>query len=158
MCRCNDRDFFNGDGAVNGSAVTSTSTCTCSGTMTIISRPTFPEDRPKKSIDTANLNAQDIESLKKSDPFLYFSIPAVHKAAIHSREIDLPALHADSHSNSSRVERRSRISFECHTDLLMEEFMEELSGLSNSNVKALDDDLDLDAILGSFTLMTDKEQ
>eukprot|EP00985_Skeletonema_marinoi_P003569 scaffold1542_cov143-Skeletonema_marinoi.AAC.18 len=120
MCRCNGSRDFNSDGAVNGSAVTSTSTC--SHTITI-SRPTFPEDRPKKSIDTANLNAQDIESLKKSDPFLYYSIPAVHKAAIHNREIDLPALHADSHS--SRVERRSRISFECHTDLLMEEFMEE---------------------------------
>ncbi|KAK1740299.1 hypothetical protein QTG54_009249 [Skeletonema marinoi] len=152
MCRCNggsSRDF-NSDDAVNGSAVTSTSTC--SRTITI-SRPTFPEDRPKKSIDTANLNTKDIESLKKSDPFLYFSIPAVHKAAIHSRQIDLPALHADSHS--CRVERRSRISFECHTDLLMEEFMEELSGLSNLN-GALDDDLD--AILGSLTLMTNKEE
>ena len=91
-----------------------------------ISCPTFPEDRPNKIIvDVANLNVEDIQALKKSDPFLYFSIPAVYKAAVYNREIDLSTLQ-DSHSR--RVERRSCISFECHPDLLMEEFTEELSG------------------------------
>lgn len=135
MCRCNGRDVT-GDGStvtVNGSAATSTS---CSRTIS-----TFPEEKPKKVIDTTDLNVEDIESLKKSDPFLYFSIPAVREATVHNRDIDLSNLRD---CQSSRVERCSRISFECHTDLLMEEFMEELSGLPNLK--------DLDAILGSLSL------
>jgi len=35
---------------------------------------------------------------------------------------------SNTNGNSSIVERRSRISFECHTDLLMGKFTEELSG------------------------------
>ncbi len=143
MCRCNER-HATGNGStvtVNGSESAATST-SCSRTIS-----TFRDEKPKKIIDTADLNVEDIESLKKSDPFLYFSIPAVHEAAVHNKDIDLSNLRD---CQSSRVERCSRISFECHTDLLMEEFMEELSGQSDSK--------DVDAILGSLYLSFGSEQ
>jgi len=150
MCRCNGRDVI-GDGinvTVNGSAASSTSSPSHT-----ISHPTFSDEKPKKIIDTTDLNVEDMESLKKSDPFLYFSIPAVRRAAVHNKEVDLSSLRD---SQASRVERRSRISFECHTDLLLEDLMdmEELPGLPGLSILN-----GLDAIMGSMSLnSTDREQ
>jgi len=123
QCRGKDANG-SGSSATKAKGSATTSNCTC---LRIISQPTFPEDdrNSKKFIDTTNLNSKNLESLKQADPFLYFSIPVVRTAAIHNREIDFSTLHD---SYPSRVERRSRISFECHTDLLMEELMDELSG------------------------------
>lgn len=148
-------DNGNGNSNSNRSAPPVAVTSAFSST---ISCPTFPEDRPNKIIvDVANLNVEDIQALKKSDPFLYFSIPAVYKAAVYNREIDLSTLQ-DSHS--SRVERHSRISFECHPDLLMEEFTEDLAGpgLSLSNLNDLDLDLDLDEIMACLNLNSSVKQ
>ena len=97
-----------------------------------VSSPTFPEDdRPIKSIDVANLTVEEIESLNKTDPFLYYSIPAVQAATFSSKGIDYSALKERA---PSKVERRSRISFECHTDLVMEEFMEDLDNVDLGDV------------------------
>ena len=99
-------------------------------------------------IDTSNLDEQDLELLKKHDPFLYFSIPAVHYAAVvrNSRDIDMSAIQGSrskaatsrrascpsriqQSSDTTKVERKSRISFECHTDLLMEELMDDFDDM-----------------------------
>ena len=54
-----------------------------------VTRPTFPGDnRPIKIIDVAHLTAEEIESLNKTDPFLYYSIPAVRGAEFRSKSID----------------------------------------------------------------------
>jgi hypothetical protein len=87
----------------------------------------------KKVIDTAHLNEEDLNALKKSDPFLYYSIPGVRAATIQSnRSVDtMSSLHGGViprrascpsriESAPTKVERRSSISFECHPDLLLE--------------------------------------
>jgi len=105
------------------------------------------ENKPKIIVDTSNLDEQDLELLKKQDPFLYFSIPAVHHAAVvrNSRGIDMSAIQGSRSkatsrrascpsriqqtSDSTKVERKSRISFECHTDLLLEELMDDFDDM-----------------------------
>jgi hypothetical protein len=47
------------------------------------------ENKPKVIVDMINLEEQDLELLNKQDPFLCFSIPAVHHASVirNSRDI-----------------------------------------------------------------------
>eukprot|EP00986_Skeletonema_menzelii_P010847 scaffold5428_cov150-Skeletonema_menzelii.AAC.2 len=42
-------------------------------TFTIPTKQT--DEAPKRVIDTSNLSDEDLEALKKQDPFLYYSIP-----------------------------------------------------------------------------------
>jgi hypothetical protein len=110
----------------------------------LIPTATAPEAevRPKIVIDTSDLNDQDLDLLKKQDPFLYYSIPAVRTAAVvHSRDIDMSAIQGQ---DSRRVERQSRISFECHTDLLMGDLFETLDDMAGDRGER---DLDFDSIL-----------
>jgi hypothetical protein len=109
------------------------------------------ENKPKTIIDTSTLNEQDLELLKEQDPFLYFSIPAVHHAAVvrNSGDIDIdmsdlqgsrskatsrrascPSRIEQSWKTNTKIERKSRISFECHTDLLLEELMDDFDDMS----------------------------
>ena len=92
----------------------------------------------KKVIDTSLLKEEDLKTLKKQDPFLYYSIPAVRTATHLSRDVDMPclkggicSLNASSLSQlksapSTKVERRSCISFECHTDLILEGLIDDM--------------------------------
>ena len=55
---------------------------------------TVPTDRPRPGkviIDTKNLNEQDLKTIKKCDPFLYYSIPFVRDAEVNrSGEFPIP--------------------------------------------------------------------
>lgn len=96
---------------------------------------TVEEHSSKKAkvIDTAHLNEEDLKALKKADPFLYYSIPGVRAATIQSnRSVDMSSLHGGAiprrascpsriESASSKVERRSCISFECHVDMFLDD-------------------------------------
>eukprot|EP00985_Skeletonema_marinoi_P031869 scaffold37836_cov79-Skeletonema_marinoi.AAC.1 len=46
----------------------------------------------QKVIDTRNLTEEDLKTLRKQDPFLYFSIPAVRTATLLSRDVDMASL------------------------------------------------------------------
>mmetsp|Transcript_19736 Transcript_19736/g.39460 ORF Transcript_19736/g.39460 Transcript_19736/m.39460 type:complete len:87 (+) Transcript_19736:334-594(+) len=75
------------------------------------------------AIDTSNLNEQDFDFLKNQDPFLYYSIPAVRQAeVVHSRDNDVSDIQVQG-KGSHRVERQSRISFECPMSVLMEDLI-----------------------------------
>ena len=85
-------------------------------------------------------------TLKKQDPFLYYSIPSVRREAVCGRssgnkgsiDVSSSLLQYD----SRRVERRSCISFECHTDLLLEDcFLDWSSSPASECATAGDDDL-----------------
>lgn len=119
--------------------------------------PTPREVKVKKS-----LSAQDLKSLKESDPFLYYSIPDVREATIRLEDEDVDmhqvALnglkeHCQSHSASKQnamVKRCTRFSFECHTDLLLD--LDELSNALADIERASEDlppvcDLDADILL-----------
>ncbi len=113
------------------------------------------DEAPKRVIDTRNLSEEDLEALKKQDPFLYYSIPTVRNAVLRrssasnvtttqrnpeparSRRASCP-----SRVESSMVERKSCISFECHTDLLLEDFMDDTELFGNGNGVDLDTDTD----------------
>ena len=76
----------------------------------------------------------------ETDPFLYYSIPAVREAALSLKEVDYSEVSQSAH----KVTRRTRVSFENHTHLLMDElFGNELDGLEESNLGELDDLLNM---------------
>ena len=84
------------------------------------------ESSQKKEIDTRYLNAQDLKTLKKQDPFLYYSLPSsVRRNAGRNKDMDYMSFPLIGKSSTptptTKVERRSCISFECHTDLLLED-------------------------------------
>ncbi len=90
------------------------------------------ESSQKKEIDTRYLNAQDLKTLKKQDPFLYYSLPSSVRRRNAGRNRDMDCMSSPligksstptptTKSTSTKVERRSCISFECHTDLLLED-------------------------------------
>ena len=72
-----------------------------------------------------------------TDPFLYYSIPGVLRSL---KEVDL------SQANKSAVSRKTRVSFETHTSLLVEDLLDcELDGLEypdDAGLGELDDLID----------------
>ena len=79
----------------------------------------------------------------KIDPFLYYSIPGVNKAALSLKKIDHSKA---SQSQSTKVTRKERLTFECHPSLAMDEL---LVGLEEA---------DLDEIAGFLTKLLSKTQ
>eukprot|EP00985_Skeletonema_marinoi_P002114 scaffold859_cov151-Skeletonema_marinoi.AAC.1 len=78
-------------------------------------------------IDISNLSAQDLQSLKQDDPFLYYSIPAVRRATFNLEEPDMSQSSlGQSTTQSTTVKRCTRVSFECHSDLIMEDLFGEI--------------------------------
>ncbi len=128
---------------------------------------TSTDEAPKRVIDTRNLSEEDLEALKKQDPFLYYSIPTVRNAVVRrcsaahvtttqrnpdpeparSRRASCP-----SRVESSMVERKSCISFECHTDLLLEDYMDDTEIFGNGNGDGVDFDTDTDTLFDQLFL------
>ncbi len=84
-----------------------------------------PEQR---EVDISNISHEDLQALRKKDAFLYYSIPSVRRAELgfsdssrFSRVLDSQAPAAA----STTVKRCTRVSFECHSDLLMEDYLSE---------------------------------
>ena len=73
-------------------------------------------------IDISRFTAEKLQSLKQDDPFLYYSIPAVRRATFNLAEPDMSDA---SLKEQTTVKRRTRVSFECHTDLLLDDLMED---------------------------------
>ncbi len=87
-----------------------------------------PNPNPTEVDVNKNISAQDLKSLKKQDPFLYYSIPGVREAKIRLEDDDVNmhqiALNelrrqgspASRTSETVKVKRCKRHSFECHVD------------------------------------------
>jgi hypothetical protein len=94
-----------------------------------------------------DITSSDLPILKKNDPFMYYSIPFIRKATLHFKEINVAALTMSTsdetkggsteRSSKNQVTRQSRMTFECHPDLL-------LDGLMNSLDSAHPNDVDLE--------------
>ena len=96
---------------------------------------------PKREIDLRQVSANDLEEIEKQDPFMYFSIPEVRDAKLHMREIDMTKLREGTvrrncvscpsrlqsvqENSSCKVSRKTVISYECHPDELMKDWMNE---------------------------------
>ena len=107
---------------------------------------TIFEKLPKR-INLDELHSSDVAALKTKDPFMYYSIPSVKNAAVLQRDCDRANI--DSPINFSgpvckmqnqvgenepaprAVTRKSRVSFECHASLLLEDVV-------NDSMKAVD--------------------
>ena len=92
--------------------------------------------QPKK-LNTSNISANELNSIHKQDPFMYYSIPGVRSARMLMQDVDMsnlgasvfrgpPALETEDDDETTTrgsqfvVTRSSCISFECHPDLLLE--------------------------------------
>ena len=85
--------------------------------------PTFPVERAPQHMDVSDLTSSDLASLKRNDPFMYYSIPSAKNAALHCEDVSMFVGLEKSKRNSSTalsVTRQRRISTECHPDLLLE--------------------------------------
>jgi len=83
-----------------------------------ISVPTIKEVNHQE-IDLCGLSESDLQVLRKQDPFMYHSIPSVHKATLSLQAIDNVMTILT--QASFIVTRKSRISTESHASLLMED-------------------------------------
>mmetsp|Transcript_26564 Transcript_26564/g.55773 ORF Transcript_26564/g.55773 Transcript_26564/m.55773 type:complete len:153 (+) Transcript_26564:139-597(+) len=87
-----------------------------------------------KTVDIDDLKTDDdLETLKKDDPFLYYSIPAVRRSEFLNEDICVTKIlrsgmprhqscpgRMEVHQPGPRsISRRTRISFECHDSLIM---------------------------------------
>ena len=108
------------------------------------------ENKPKKTVDIKNITSlDDLNSIQKQDPFMYYSIPEVRSAKVLMRDIDMSNLSP----RSQKVSRRTCISFECHPDLLFEDLLNELDGLGGAE-EPYPQDMDLNELYMISTLKT----
>ena len=72
-----------------------------------------------------------------TDPFLYYSIPAVREAALSLKEVD----YSEVSQSALKVSRKTRVSFENHTNLVIDELLlgNEGDGLEESDLGELDE-------------------
>ena len=97
-----------------------------------------------------SISVQDLKSLKKRDPFLYYSIPGVRDATVRLGDVDTDmhqiaqnglktssaiSIQASGTTPVAKVQRCTRVSFECHPDLLWDEIDES----TTDNEEALED-------------------
>ena len=99
------------------------------------------DDEPKKQIDIKNISANDLKSIRREDPFMYYSIPGVRMSKMllnDDNDID-PSRPETVHGKAQEtVVRKSRMSFECHPDLLLKE------EFCTDEHDALDEDVDME--------------
>ena len=119
--------------------------------MQIATAPCAPEPI---EIDIGNLSTEDLQSLKQNDPFLYYSILVVRKSAYSFEE---PDMSRTSLRGCSTVERRTRVSYECHSDLLLMDLLGDFD--EEYDESALDQmDLECSKMLGlSYAAYKDKK-
>ena len=137
---CNARSTTTLSGKKNQfSADASSSSSSSTSRYETVQTATAPCAPEPIEIDIGNLSTEDLQSLKQNDPFLYYSIPAVRRAALNLEEPDVSALSSSEESTTLTVKRCTRVSFECHTDLLMEDLLGDIDeGFDDSELEQMD--------------------
>mmetsp|Transcript_3966 Transcript_3966/g.8387 ORF Transcript_3966/g.8387 Transcript_3966/m.8387 type:complete len:161 (+) Transcript_3966:38-520(+) len=98
--------------------------------------PIATATKDTKGLDLRSMTAEDLKLLQKKDPFLYYSIPEIHKAEISFKEVD----YSSATQSAYHVRRKTRVSCEGHTTMVMDElFGDELDGLEHESLGELDD-------------------
>jgi hypothetical protein len=125
---------------------------------------TVEEHLPKKAkvIDTAHLNEEDLKALKEQDPFLYYSIiqsnrgvdvmSSLRGGIIPRSASWCPSAREIEFTSTTKVKRRSCISFECHVDMFLDDDCT-LEGRDDD-----DDDVDSDAMFDILLLQIRNEK
>ena len=120
---------------------TKTSPWTMKVLRPILRRRTEEEDH--QELEIRSLSGEEIKSLRKTDPFMYYSIPGVHRAATllelvddfdHSNKDALCRRGGQGHDRQKQlpvkrqkasVSRRTAISFEAHPSLILDDLLDE---------------------------------
>jgi hypothetical protein len=86
--------------------------------------PTFaPKSSTPKQVCIDGITPKVLAMIKKSDPFLYYSIPGVGEARLSLKEVIVPQQAQVNTAQPRNVTKKTRLSFECHPDLLIEDEM-----------------------------------
>lgn len=107
-------------------------------------------EKPETVVRIENMSADNLESIKRSDVFLYYSIPEVRRSAVLMVNTQaapsfacptnpLAAQDADSNQPQMKVTRCTRLSFECHPDLLLRDELEYTENFDLSGCEGLYD-------------------
>jgi hypothetical protein len=99
------------------------------------------EEEDHQELEIRSLSGEEIKSLRKTDPFMYYSIPGVHRAATllelvddveHSNKDALCRRGGQDHDRRKQlpvkrqkasVSRRTAISFEAHPSLILDDLL-----------------------------------
>ena len=116
-----------------------------------VSVPTFAQKiHNKQQISRKDVASKDLAVLKKCDPFSYFSIPAMRNAELLNEDVDTLTLSTLSRNEASgslssvranesiTFYRKSRVSFECHSNLIYEHLLS-LNGTDNADKQECQD-------------------
>eukprot|EP00584_Thalassiosira_punctigera_P007627 CAMPEP_0172525544 /NCGR_PEP_ID=MMETSP1067-20121228/589_1 /TAXON_ID=265564 ORGANISM="Thalassiosira punctigera, Strain Tpunct2005C2" /NCGR_SAMPLE_ID=MMETSP1067 /ASSEMBLY_ACC=CAM_ASM_000444 /LENGTH=148 /DNA_ID=CAMNT_0013308825 /DNA_START=9 /DNA_END=452 /DNA_ORIENTATION=- len=95
-------------------------------------------NKPARELDVRDMRKEDLESLRTADPFMYYSIPGVRAAEVAFEDVDYSDVNdlcrgfgsqvsfasrrpRSQHDlvDSTKVARRSCISFECDMTILL---------------------------------------
>ncbi|KAL7506239.1 hypothetical protein ACHAXN_003540 [Cyclotella atomus] len=115
----------------------------------------FPTFSTKATKEVSIKNVQDLDELKKKDPFMYYSVPQIREAAVLFKKNDF-SLRVDS-KEMQEVKRQTRISFETR-DLFLEDFLlQETKSLSLDESDASDGALPGDDFLSMCLLLWHKK-
>lgn len=136
--------------------------------------PLQEEDRVPLIMDASNLNEEELDELKKDDPFMYYSIPSIRRSTLRgsmtvasSTQGSVGASDRHLHLRQSapaalmrapfdlavetRVRRRSRITFELSFDSMMNDIIESI----DEGLDAVNDEESFDDILDRLTNFAD---
>lgn len=101
-------------------------------------------NKPKKVINIESMSQDDLESMRKRDPFMYHSIPALRMAAVRfeasdprapgvprrrvsdpSRPQEADPQEATRGGEAHKVSRKTRLSFEVHPDVILKDLADD---------------------------------
>ena len=83
-----------------------------------------PKEQQPKVINVNQLNEVELKRIKKQDPFLYYSIPAVEKAT-NCKPVDHIEVirEAARSSGSGMISRKTAVSTECAPSMLLDDLI-----------------------------------
>ena len=87
---------------------------------------TIPDKPPQsKETDISKLSEDDLKLLKTNNPFLYNSIPSIHKAKLTNETVDHTKVIRDAVAQPSTavVSRKSRVSTESAASVMVDEYL-----------------------------------
>ena len=157
--------LLGGDGSVPCSDTTAAGYRHHSHVIRVPIRDEEEENRVPISIDVSTMTEEEIEDIRTTDPFLYYSIPESVRSIssqsttatsstnnanivpnncrqVQRRRQSAPAVFADFPTSETQVRRSSRISFERSFDAEMRDFIESMVGLdvNDGGVDEIDED------------------
>ncbi|KAL3805933.1 hypothetical protein HJC23_007894 [Cyclotella cryptica] len=104
--------------------------------------PTFREKSPPKQLDITNLSSSDFSYLESRDPFMYYSIPGCRISTVHDRiSSQRSKRNSDGIENNHIVTRRSCVSVEGHSDLLVHGLIDDINDTYPSDIDLIDFDI-----------------